>query len=911
MSSSEADRKNILKQMKVRTTYKKDKSWIHQENSEDERDNSPSPLSPQLKALEGRMFNWSPNSDSSSERNSGTFRAKEVFLSSSPPASSSNKQFSYSSNETNKSVSATSQPSTQPSTVSHRLPSYIIRGQPVNAVSQARGSPSSNGYKNSYSSAQPRTSNSLPRVPNATGHRMSTEEYKKLAPYNVKNRSSDVSDDETLYTPREQDIRTEQASSVLRSTSSRDRSYVLSAAKRNSGTGVQETSAPFVAKRVQIEEEETSPRKSETLPKTLSSYLYDDNKRFENHWKETQANQATSPTPPSRLETSNSSSGPKLTSYSTSNTVENQSSARIPEPGKITVVTEGSNNNEKDKPKPAAGSELPAPAATTRKERVETKKCDLLPDILAAYLYDDINSFEKGWKPKILPQSSESTSQTVTTRETGHSESPRLTSWSTNIESKTVKPEPATITVLRDESPDNKESSEPSVESRSMTRTTDNTDVPDSLKLPSSSLPSSVTESTQPRAQARPGRLSHITDERDADNSKVSNRSATTTTTTTRTRITTETRIESRSPRPAPRMETKPKEDAEVPISDLISWTDVIDNSNTRIAKEAPTPVPRQSNKDSDKSTGELPLTIVSPELNSTRTNQPIKPAVITEVEKTGASETRYRVSESLDESEADDYDFIYNQLSFGNRRLTDTTSDTQSERPGTPEQRSSSPRPTPRPRESISSTVTESEYRLPETLEDTMLEAGPSRSSSRSTVTTTRSTVPSFREYVDNSDNRSVRSVSSTRSDFSTTTMETQYENPLAYEASQYDAQSSSSKGVLFVKEYVNSRESMKSPTTTGSISDFSDDLESIPFSSNSSYLYSSATLRTDEGPCTYCGREIKDCPKIILEHLNIYCHEYCFKCGICHKPMGDLTDSLFIHRDVVHCESCYEKLF
>lgn len=35
----------------------------------------------------------------------------------------------------------------------------------------------------------------------------------------------------------------------------------------------------------------------------------------------------------------------------------------------------------------------------------------------------------------------------------------------------------------------------------------------------------------------------------------------------------------------------------------------------------------------------------------------------------------------------------------------------------------------------------------------------------------------------------------------------------------------------------------------------------------------------RSREGVCTYCGREIRDCPKIMIDHLNVYCHEYCFR--------------------------------
>ncbi|XP_069923516.1 zinc finger protein 185 isoform X14 [Oryctolagus cuniculus] len=73
-------------------------------------------------------------------------------------------------------------------------------------------------------------------------------------------------------------------------------------------------------------------------------------------------------------------------------------------------------------------------------------------------------------------------------------------------------------------------------------------------------------------------------------------------------------------------------------------------------------------------------------------------------------------------------------------------------------------------------------------------------------------------------------------------------------------------------------------------------------------STLYSE---RTSGGICTYCSCEIRDCPKITLEHLGICCHEYCFKCGVCSKPMGDFLDQIFIHRDTIHCGKCYEKLF
>ncbi|KFV01620.1 Zinc finger protein 185, partial [Pterocles gutturalis] len=115
-----------------------------------------------------------------------------------------------------------------------------------------------------------------------------------------------------------------------------------------------------------------------------------------------------------------------------------------------------------------------------------------------------------------------------------------------------------------------------------------------------------------------------------------------------------------------------------------------------------------------------------------------------------------------------------------------------------------------------------------------------------------------------------------------------------------------STRKGVLFVKEYVNSSELSASPRY-GRYEQLLG-LEPACVREEFTLLF---LHRSSEPVCSYCSREIRDCPKIIIEHLNICCHEYCFRCGICHKAMGDLLDKIFIHRDIVHCDKCYEKLF
>nr|XP_012423510.1 PREDICTED: zinc finger protein 185 isoform X2 [Odobenus rosmarus divergens] len=121
----------------------------------------------------------------------------------------------------------------------------------------------------------------------------------------------------------------------------------------------------------------------------------------------------------------------------------------------------------------------------------------------------------------------------------------------------------------------------------------------------------------------------------------------------------------------------------------------------------------------------------------------------------------------------------------------------------------------------------------------------------------------------------------------------------------------SSASKGILFVKEYMNASElSSGKPVSScySSIRSTEDscDMEKKPACDSSLY-----SKRTSGRICTYCNQEIRDCPKITLEHLGICCHDYCFKCGICSKPMGELLDQIFIHRDTIHCGKCYEKLF
>ncbi|XP_013006953.1 zinc finger protein 185 isoform X3 [Cavia porcellus] len=127
----------------------------------------------------------------------------------------------------------------------------------------------------------------------------------------------------------------------------------------------------------------------------------------------------------------------------------------------------------------------------------------------------------------------------------------------------------------------------------------------------------------------------------------------------------------------------------------------------------------------------------------------------------------------------------------------------------------------------------------------------------------------------------------------------------------SELDTGSSTSRGILFVKEYVNASEVSSGRPASTLHSCVSSTEDSYDPQKRGPYDGTPHPERTMGGVCTYCSREIQDCPKITLEHLGICCHEYCFKCGICSKPMGDLLDQIYIHRDTIHCGNCYEKLF
>ncbi|XP_060263822.1 zinc finger protein 185 isoform X2 [Ovis aries] len=215
LPAGEEERNTVLKQMKVRTTLKGDKSWITKQDES-----------------EGRTL----------ELPSGWTRATSPS-------------------------SAGEVPKARP--LSTRAPTgYIIRGvftKPVDSSSQPHQHfPKANGAPKSTASLGKAAPTGPPR-PSSSGYKMTTEDYKKLAPYNIRCSSASraAEEEEVRFSSDEQKRRSEAASSVVRKTAPREHSYVLSAAKKNAGSPAQETLAPFIAKRV---DEDGSSEKSQDPP---------------------------------------------------------------------------------------------------------------------------------------------------------------------------------------------------------------------------------------------------------------------------------------------------------------------------------------------------------------------------------------------------------------------------------------------------------------------------------------------------------------------------------------------------------------------------------------------------------------------------------------------------------------------
>ncbi|XP_039732949.1 zinc finger protein 185 isoform X2 [Pteropus medius] len=200
LPAGEEERSNVLKQMKVRTTLKGDKSWITKQDES-----------------EGHTL------ELPSSRSRATSFSSAGEIQKARPTST-------------------------------RAPSgYIIRGvftKPIDSSAPPQQHfPNANGAPKSTAGLV-RAAPAGPLRPSSSGYKMTTEDYKKLAPYNIRRSSTSgaAEEEDVPFSSDEQKRRSEAASSVVRKTAPRERSYVLSAAKKSTSPA-QETQAPFIAKR--------------------------------------------------------------------------------------------------------------------------------------------------------------------------------------------------------------------------------------------------------------------------------------------------------------------------------------------------------------------------------------------------------------------------------------------------------------------------------------------------------------------------------------------------------------------------------------------------------------------------------------------------------------------------------------
>nr|XP_026259301.1 zinc finger protein 185 [Urocitellus parryii] len=666
----EEERNNVLKQMKVRTTLKGDKSWITKQDESEGR-------TIELPAGRNRATSFSSAGE----------------------------------------VSKARAPSTRAPT------GYIIRGvftKPIDSSSHAQQHfPKANGAPKSAAALGKAATTGPPR-PTSSGYKMTTEDYKKLAPYNIRRSSTsgEVEEEEVPVSSDEQKRRSEAASSVVRKTAPREHSYVLSAVKKSTGSPTQETQAPFIAKRVEVIDEDGSSERSQEPPalsRPTPGLSSADGGR-------TQVSRAIWI---KRMPSVPSPSGSR------------EPSSRGEEIVRLQIMT------------PRAGLRLVAP--------------DL----------EGIRSFQDH-KDK---------------------ESPCFRELKRDLAGETFK-DPST-------------DSEREGSAATLTPFLDDQDVDDAISHSCKPGPVATSSSTT--------LASAVLDDRKSDSTAD---------------------LEETKTDPKGISAAYEEKNVATKVCEVLQETpEVLGVGQGDPA--APTPQP-------------VDLSILEWQ------NTPAAPEQLVELESSASS-----ISAAYEEK----------NVATKVCEVLQETPEVLGVGQGDPAA------PTPQPVD-LSILEWQNTPAAPEQLVELESSASRVRSPSNCMVTVT------------------VTGAS---------------EQPHVYiPAPPVELDSSSTtRGILFVKEYMNASEVSSGKPASSSYGSVSNIEKSFDMEKKLLYDNTSHSERTTGGICTYCSREIQDCPKITLEHLGICCHEYCFKCGICSKPMGDLLDQIFIHRDTIHCGKCYEKLF
>ncbi|XP_052529632.1 zinc finger protein 185 isoform X2 [Tympanuchus pallidicinctus] len=883
ITPTDEDRRRIIKQMKVRTTLKGDKSWIHHQNSDSEDEKKSSPLS-------GRTGGGST-------------------------------------------TSAPTALQTERSPASKPQSGYLIRGVFTKTIDKTPSVPNSPSSK----AAQKNTAVKGPSSCHSSGYRMTTEDYKKLAPYNVKPKSVDLGEEDVPFSPDEHKKRTEAANSVLRRTASRERAYVLSAAKKSSGSPTQEF-PPLFAKRIEIEEE-GQQRRNPTVSDSCK-FTADDNSTnglkkptVGPSWNAPKTT-AVSPTSTeigskSQTTTTLRETSEKISTYAE---IRNGDSRQTPNGNSSleTVPQHGDGDKFlKEKSEPFSWDKPRATAVSTNgscSEHTEANNDFYQPKSDSGYRDRSADAVDK------LHQQYEASPYTDD-----------------------AKPEPAR--------------SEPDAGTHSAAAS--------SRSVLQSNVPSPPTE----------GAPTHLEDTEYSFKRSVLNYEEKSST------------QESRFMNPTVPAYSKPDWNEATSFQDftegntprnrehestLVSQDHKLEvvqggfsdsNHHAEKGQEPPDvhPEPARSNEHADHDLSMAMSMSYSKDSTSggVDNNTGVSSYVQTEefASRRSSSLPRESSTTASETPSGSESNTCWERTSPGYEEQPPPTTDSHHESPGAWRHNEPSPvaarsnfsskesalgayetqHPMPlymdcqpfntnlsAPSHRIPSYVDSQGFSTRRPILDYEGRVYDGRSSPRSSrydsgsarghcefnlITTishhslprdtTMSISPRSHRvpfYMDSLNCNSTRLLSSSTERICTPIATLPYNSPAA---SGYQPDSSTAgKGVLFVKEYVNSSELSASPRYgSGSLVDLTD-LERGTYSHHS-YVSSAPLQRSSEPVCTYCSREIRDCPKIIIEHLNIYCHEYCFRCGICHKAMGDLLDKIFIHRDIVHCDKCYEKLF
>ncbi|XP_017596954.1 PREDICTED: zinc finger protein 185 isoform X2 [Corvus brachyrhynchos] len=751
---TDEDRRRIIRQMKVRTTLRGDKSWIQHHNSDSDEEKS----SPQ-----------------SGQAGGGSLAPK--------PAA----------------------PQQDRSSASKPQSGYLIRGVFTRTIDKSSSvtdsSPPNQAQKNTFLKGQSRS---------PSGYRMTTEDYKKLAPYNVRQKSVDGDEEDVPFSPDEHKKRTEAANNVLRRSAGRERAYVLSAAKKSNGSPTQEF-PPLFAKRIEIEEEEGQQRRSPAVPG--SSRISPD---------------SSSPKPGSRSQTSPSPS---------------ETSGEISPPAEI--------RNGEDRQAPNGKFSLEAVSQPGDGDKALKEKPEVLP-------WDE-------QAPRATGASTNGSFPEHTEAKNGfYPPESGSGSWD--------RPGDAPEELLRQSEPspcqgDTRSHLQPDVPFPPTERS------PVHIEDTEYSFKRSVlgyeerSSSTNPEGPAQHQPYWH--DTRFLDSASLTERG-----------------------QGLPGHETHPEpprlEDPAEPGSSSVPGGSSIPAPDIPQANESD---PRGARITLDYEEQTLPITDSPRE--SPGGCRHSEPAPVP------ASRSDFSSQESVPSAQESQppVSLFQDRQPFGgsmpsHRIPAYVDSQVFSTRRPSPDPKGSVYSGSSSPRSSWYDSARGHGDFSPPAARHESLPRDPTMSMSQ------RSHRVPF--YMDSLNHNSSRLLSSSSERLSS-----------SQHSSGYQPDSSTAgRGILFVKEYVNTGGFAASPRYgSGSLVDLSDQERSSY--SHHSYLSSAPLHRSSEPLCSYCSREIRDCPKIIIEHLNIHCHEYCFRCGICHKAMGDLLDKIFIHRDIVHCDKCYEKLF